>query len=89
MTENRLIERGEVVADNRLACGNGDVTAGIDGQYAAPHRAIMPRRIAALPADDGDRQAREKIGVVRQYPEAAGGVFSAKREDAVFINDHR
>src|ERR1700722_8378649 len=85
--EHRLVEGDEVVARDRLTCSNGDVVAGIDGQYTAPHRAIMPRFIAALPAYDRDRQACQEIRMPGQYPEAAGGIFSAQREDSVFVDD--
>jgi hypothetical protein len=88
-TKDCLIKGGEVVARNCLARGNGDVPSGIDGEYAAAHRTVMPRFIPALPANDGDHQACEEIRVPRQYPKAAGGIFRPQRKDSVFIYDHR
>ena len=52
---------------------------GGDGQHAAAHGAIVPRAVAALPAHDTDREAGQEIGVARQDPETAGGVFGAQR----------
>ena len=87
--EDRLVQRREVVAEHRLARGDGDLSSGGDGENAAAHRTIMPRSISARPTHHRDREAGQKIRVARQYPETAAGVFGAQRQHPVFIDDDR
>jgi len=79
----------EIVTRHCLARRNGDIVPTDNRKDPTAHGAEMPRPVAAFPSDDGDRKARQEIGVLRQNPEAAGSIFGAQSEHAVFIDDDR
>src|SRR5450755_2788144 len=88
-SEDRFVQGREIVPKHRLAGRYGDVVPTGDREDATAHRAVVPYPIAVFPAHEGNREVREELRVTWQYPEAAGGVFGAHDENAVFFNDDR
>src|SRR5450759_4658663 len=88
-SEDRFIQGREIIPRHRLARRNGDVLTAAHGEDAAAHRAVMSCLVVAFPTHHRNDEAGEEIRMMRQYPEAARGVFGAQGKHSIFINYDR